>query len=171
MTTLLNGLVCVSHFLRAIRTEWNENISICPTHIFFQFHFKSKTFLIYFCLFCLFLVVVSFSACNCNGHARRCRFNLELYKLSGRVSGGVCVDCRHDTTGRNCHYCKEGFYRDPTKPITHKKACRREYTLSIQERLMTIWNNAWFNFFVSFGYVILRDLFTKLGSLLNFEIR
>ncbi|XP_070500395.1 netrin-A-like [Chironomus tepperi] len=63
-------------------------------------------------------------ACNCNGHARRCRFNVELYKLSGRVSGGVCVDCRHDTTGRYCHYCKEGFYRDPSKSITHKKACR-----------------------------------------------
>ncbi|KAG5683533.1 hypothetical protein PVAND_012807 [Polypedilum vanderplanki] len=62
--------------------------------------------------------------CNCNGHARRCRFNVELYKLSGRVSGGVCVDCRHDTTGRYCHYCKEGFYRDPSKAITHKKACK-----------------------------------------------
>ncbi|KPP72692.1 hypothetical protein Z043_108284 [Scleropages formosus] len=30
------------------------------------------------------------SACNCNLHARRCRFNMELYKLSGRKSGGVC---------------------------------------------------------------------------------
>lgn len=27
---------------------------------------------------------------------------MELYKLSGRVSGGVCVDCRHDTTGKFC---------------------------------------------------------------------
>ncbi|XP_058444026.1 netrin-B-like [Malaya genurostris] len=63
-------------------------------------------------------------ACNCNGHARKCRFNLELYKLSGRVSGGVCSDCRHDTTGRHCHYCREGFYKDPTKAITHKKACK-----------------------------------------------
>lgn len=66
------------------------------------------------------------SACNCNGHARKCRFNLDLYKLSGRVSGGVCMDCRHDTTGRHCHYCREGFYKDPSKPITHKKACKRK---------------------------------------------
>lgn len=88
--------------------------------IFSRFHLNQKP--------CpLILLFFSFSACNCNGHARRCRFNLELYKLSGRVSGGVCVDCRHDTSGRHCHYCKEGFYRDPTKPITHKKACRREY--------------------------------------------
>ncbi|XP_046660439.1 netrin-B [Homalodisca vitripennis] len=63
-------------------------------------------------------------ACNCNLHARRCRFNMELYKLSGRVSGGVCLKCRHFTAGRHCHYCKEGYYRDPTKPITHRKACK-----------------------------------------------
>uniref|UniRef100_A0A8W7P718 Laminin EGF-like domain-containing protein n=1 Tax=Anopheles coluzzii TaxID=1518534 RepID=A0A8W7P718_ANOCL len=64
-------------------------------------------------------------ACQCNGHARKCRFNLDLYKMSGRVSGGVCTDCRHDTTGRHCHYCREGFFKDPTKPITHKKTCKQ----------------------------------------------
>nr|XP_060620473.1 netrin-1 isoform X2 [Anolis sagrei ordinatus] len=63
-------------------------------------------------------------ACNCNLHARRCRFNMELYKLSGRKSGGVCLNCRHNTAGRHCHYCKEGYYRDMTKPITHRKACK-----------------------------------------------
>ncbi|XP_066520194.1 netrin-1-like [Hoplias malabaricus] len=63
-------------------------------------------------------------ACNCNLHARRCRFNMELYKLSGRRSGGVCLNCRHNTAGRHCHYCKEGFYRDLSKPISHRKACK-----------------------------------------------
>lgn len=63
-------------------------------------------------------------SCNCNSHARQCRFNMELYKLSGRVSGGVCINCRHATTGRHCHYCKEGFYRDPTKPLNHRKVCK-----------------------------------------------
>ncbi|XP_059616824.1 netrin-B [Phlebotomus argentipes] len=62
--------------------------------------------------------------CNCNGHSRRCRFNMELFKLSGRTSGGVCINCRHATTGRHCHYCKEGFYRDPTKPLNHRKVCK-----------------------------------------------
>lgn len=52
---------------------------------------------------------------------------MELYKLSGRVSGGVCLKCRHFTAGRYCHYCKEGYYRDPTKPMTHRKACRGNY--------------------------------------------
>ncbi|XP_053984955.1 netrin-3-like [Hylaeus anthracinus] len=62
--------------------------------------------------------------CNCNLHARKCRFNMELYKLSGRVSGGVCLQCRHFTAGRHCHYCREGYYRDPERPITHRKACK-----------------------------------------------
>ncbi|XP_041714274.1 netrin-3-like [Coregonus clupeaformis] len=62
--------------------------------------------------------------CNCNLHARRCRFNMELYKLSGRKSGGVCMNCRHNTAGRHCHYCKEGFYRDMARPIIHRRACK-----------------------------------------------
>jgi netrin 1 len=63
-------------------------------------------------------------ACNCNLHARKCRFNMELYKMSGSKSGGICINCRHNTAGRNCHYCKLGYYRDMDKPITHRKACK-----------------------------------------------
>ncbi|KAJ1373276.1 hypothetical protein KIN20_035635 [Parelaphostrongylus tenuis] len=40
-------------------------------------------------------------------------------------SGGVCINCRHNTIGRNCHLCKPGFFRDISKPITNKKACKR----------------------------------------------
>ncbi|CAN0010762.1 unnamed protein product [Lampetra planeri] len=64
-------------------------------------------------------------ACRCNLHASRCRFNMELYKLSGRTSGGVCLTCRHNTAGRHCHYCKEGFFRDLGKTISDRKACRQ----------------------------------------------
>ena len=49
---------------------------------------------------------------------------MELYRLSGNKSGGVCINCRHNTAGRNCHYCKLGYYRDLEKPITHRKACK-----------------------------------------------
>ncbi|XP_029425652.1 netrin-3 isoform X2 [Nannospalax galili] len=63
-------------------------------------------------------------ACSCNGHARRCRFNMELYRLSGRRSGGVCLNCRHNTAGRHCHYCREGFYRDPGRALSDRHACR-----------------------------------------------
>ena len=62
-------------------------------------------------------------ACQCNNHARRCRFNMELYQLSGGVSGGVCLKCRHNTAGRHCHYCKEGYFRNAKRNISHRKAC------------------------------------------------
>uniref|UniRef100_A0A803JV05 Netrin-1 n=1 Tax=Xenopus tropicalis TaxID=8364 RepID=A0A803JV05_XENTR len=71
-------------------------------------------------------------ACECNLHSHRCRFNMELYKLSGRKSGGVCLNCRHNTAGRHCHYCKQGYKRDLSKPITSRKACKR-----IQEEMTT----------------------------------
>jgi len=61
--------------------------------------------------------------CKCNNHARRCRFNMELFQLSGGVSGGVCLKCKHNTAGRHCHYCKEGYFRNSKKAITSKKAC------------------------------------------------
>ncbi|CRK96753.1 CLUMA_CG010066, isoform A [Clunio marinus] len=82
----------------------------------------------------IFLFNFLYSVCECNGHARQCRFNMELFKLSGRVSGGVCIGCRHATTGRNCHYCREGFSRDPTKPITHRKACKHLKPLGQQSQ-------------------------------------
>ena len=53
----------------------------------------------------------------------RSRFNMELYQLSGGVSGGVCLKCRHNTAGRHCHYCKEGYFRNSKKDISHRKAC------------------------------------------------
>ncbi|KAK1329981.1 hypothetical protein QTO34_010165 [Cnephaeus nilssonii] len=62
--------------------------------------------------------------CSCNQHARRCRFNAELFRLSGGRSGGVCERCRHHTAGRHCHYCQPGFWRDPSQPITSRQACR-----------------------------------------------
>lgn len=63
-------------------------------------------------------------ACDCNFHAKKCRFNMELYQLSGRKSGGVCLKCRHNTEGRHCQYCKEGYYKDSTKEITDKNVCK-----------------------------------------------
>ncbi|KAL1769102.1 netrin-5 isoform X1 [Sigmodon hispidus] len=71
-----------------------------------------------------FLAKLPGEACSCNKHARRCRFNSELFRLSGGRSGGVCERCRHHTAGRHCHYCQPGFWRDPSQPITSHKACR-----------------------------------------------
>ena len=48
---------------------------------------------------------------------------VSLYQLSGGVSGGVCLKCRHNTAGRHCHYCKEGYFRNQKRAISHKRAC------------------------------------------------
>jgi hypothetical protein len=72
----------------------------------------------------LFEYFFVFTACNCNNHSRQCRFNKELYLLSGRKSGGICVQCKHNTVGRFCSYCKETFYQDPNLPITHPEICK-----------------------------------------------
>ncbi|XP_026888172.2 laminin subunit beta-3 [Electrophorus electricus] len=63
--------------------------------------------------------------CECNNHAQRCRFDSELYKLSGRRSGGVCVGCQHHTTGPRCEQCIPNYYRNPHSNMQSPDACLR----------------------------------------------
>ena len=44
--------------------------------------------------------------------------------MSGHKSGGVCIDCQHNTAGRSCQYCRESFTRDLTQPMTSVNACQ-----------------------------------------------
>uniref|UniRef100_A0A669P238 Laminin subunit beta-1 n=1 Tax=Phasianus colchicus TaxID=9054 RepID=A0A669P238_PHACC len=70
--------------------------------------------------------------CNCNGHSGRCHFDMAVYQASGGVSGGVCEDCQHNTTGQHCDQCKLFFYQDPHKAISDPHAscsCDPEGTL------------------------------------------
>ncbi|KAJ0055624.1 hypothetical protein NL108_006465, partial [Boleophthalmus pectinirostris] len=62
--------------------------------------------------------------CECNGHSNKCRFSMEVFQQSGRKSGGVCQKCRHHTAGRHCQYCQNGYTRDHTKPLTHRRVCQ-----------------------------------------------
>ncbi|KAJ8416638.1 hypothetical protein AAFF_G00325160 [Aldrovandia affinis] len=62
--------------------------------------------------------------CECNGHSLKCRFSMEVFQQSGRRSGGVCLKCSHHTTGRHCQYCQNGYTRDHSRPMAHRKACR-----------------------------------------------
>uniref|UniRef100_A0A3Q1GUA5 Netrin 4 n=1 Tax=Acanthochromis polyacanthus TaxID=80966 RepID=A0A3Q1GUA5_9TELE len=62
--------------------------------------------------------------CKCYGHAKSCHFSRGLWLATGRRSGGVCDDCRHNTEGRHCQNCKRGFYRDPSKPKTAPDSCK-----------------------------------------------
>ncbi|XP_078098340.1 laminin subunit beta-3 [Mustelus asterias] len=61
--------------------------------------------------------------CNCNNHSQKCRFDPEVYRASGGISGGVCEDCQHNTMGNNCEKCKPSFYRRPQRDITAIDAC------------------------------------------------
>lgn len=65
-------------------------------------------------------------ACECNSHSNKCRFSMEVFQQSGRRSGGVCQKCRHNTAGRHCQYCQNGYTRDHSKPLNHRMACQRQ---------------------------------------------
>lgn len=68
-------------------------------------------------------------ACNCNNHTEICHFDQAVYEHSGRVSGGVCDNCLHNTQGQHCEECIPFFYRDPNEPITSPYACKRKCLL------------------------------------------
>uniref|UniRef100_W4VRM4 Putative laminin n=1 Tax=Corethrella appendiculata TaxID=1370023 RepID=W4VRM4_9DIPT len=62
--------------------------------------------------------------CNCNNHATSCHFDQAVYEHSGRVSGGVCDNCQHNTQGQHCEQCIAFFYRDPIEDIQSPYACK-----------------------------------------------
>ncbi|XP_011611933.1 laminin subunit beta-3 isoform X1 [Takifugu rubripes] len=63
--------------------------------------------------------------CECNSHARRCRFDPAVYEASGRRSGGVCEGCMHHTTGPKCDRCAPGYQPNPRSKMDRPDACIR----------------------------------------------
>ncbi|KAI5734580.1 hypothetical protein M8J77_008341 [Diaphorina citri] len=63
--------------------------------------------------------------CNCNNHSTKCHFDEAVYNSTGRISGGVCDSCEHNTEGRNCERCKQYFYKDPNKEFSDPEVCLR----------------------------------------------
>lgn len=62
--------------------------------------------------------------CNCNNHATSCHFDPAVYDASGKVSGGVCDGCIHNTMGTHCEQCKPFYYRDPERSLQDPEVCR-----------------------------------------------
>ncbi|XP_030383466.1 laminin subunit beta-1 [Scaptodrosophila lebanonensis] len=62
--------------------------------------------------------------CECNDHAVRCHFDEAVFESSGRVSGGVCDSCMHNTQGQHCEECLPYFYRDPAADIRSPHVCK-----------------------------------------------
>ncbi|KAJ3601988.1 hypothetical protein NHX12_029749 [Muraenolepis orangiensis] len=63
--------------------------------------------------------------CECNNHAKSCRFNQAVYEASGRQSGGVCESCLHHTTGQHCEQCAPGYQPNPRSSMDQPDACTR----------------------------------------------
>jgi len=68
-------------------------------------------------------IVLFFAACNCNGHSTQCVFNASVYEETGRMSGGVCLNCTDNTAGRQCETCTEFFYPRDGVPQTDPNVC------------------------------------------------
>ncbi|XP_041108645.1 usherin [Polyodon spathula] len=53
--------------------------------------------------------------CQCYNHATSCHYNSSLDPFPNehfRGGGGVCDNCQHNTTGRNCELCRHFFFRE-----------------------------------------------------------
>jgi len=80
-----------------------------------------------FLTFTLFLIITE---CNCNGHSDQCIYDANVAARNASINltgdkrgGGVCVNCRHYTTGNNCDTCIDGYYRPPNRPQNSSSPC------------------------------------------------
>ena len=65
-----------------------------------------------------FITANACERCQCFGHADECFFDPQVeserqsLNTDGKYQGGgVCIGCRHHTSGINCQHCKEGYFR------------------------------------------------------------
>eukprot|EP00076_Gallus_gallus_P047875 XP_419417.4 usherin isoform X2 [Gallus gallus] len=65
--------------------------------------------------------------CQCYSHAVSCHYDLEMDPFPQeyyRGSGGVCDNCQHNTTGRNCELCKDFHYRQAGADLSAIDVCK-----------------------------------------------
>ncbi|XP_028580478.2 usherin [Podarcis muralis] len=64
--------------------------------------------------------------CQCYSHAISCHYNRTMDSFPNehyRGGGGVCDNCQHNTTGRNCELCKDFFYRYVDADLSSVDVC------------------------------------------------
>uniref|UniRef100_A0A3B4TAI5 Usherin n=1 Tax=Seriola dumerili TaxID=41447 RepID=A0A3B4TAI5_SERDU len=65
--------------------------------------------------------------CHCHGHALSCHYDVRADDQPDehyRGGGGVCDNCTHNTTGKNCELCISGFFRLEESDPTSVDVCR-----------------------------------------------
>ncbi|XP_063775500.1 usherin [Pseudophryne corroboree] len=65
--------------------------------------------------------------CQCYNHSSSCHYNATADPQPHdhyRGGGGVCDNCEHNTTGRNCHVCKDNFYRRDDADLSAEDVCQ-----------------------------------------------
>ncbi|XP_060539933.1 laminin subunit gamma-3 isoform X1 [Pantherophis guttatus] len=68
--------------------------------------------------------------CNCSGRSEECYYDWELYRRTGH--GGHCVNCRDNTAGPHCEYCRPNFYRWDDEMVCQPCNCNRAGSLNPQ---------------------------------------
>ncbi|XP_075451724.1 usherin isoform X2 [Ascaphus truei] len=66
-------------------------------------------------------------SCECNDHSISCHYNVTLdpYPYDhNQGGGGVCDNCLHNTTGKNCELCKDYFYRQVDSNLSAIDVCK-----------------------------------------------
>ncbi|CAM2096241.1 unnamed protein product [Caretta caretta] len=65
--------------------------------------------------------------CQCYGHAVSCHYDMAMDSFPNehnRGGGGVCDNCQHNTTGRNCEMCKDFHYRQAGADLSAVDVCK-----------------------------------------------
>ncbi|KAF8792889.1 Laminin subunit alpha-1 like protein [Argiope bruennichi] len=70
--------------------------------------------------------------CQCYGHADICFYDQTVADKRASLNineeyegGGVCIKCKHHTTGINCEQCEDGYYRPLGVERSDPTPCRR----------------------------------------------
>ncbi|XP_074120778.1 usherin [Sminthopsis crassicaudata] len=65
--------------------------------------------------------------CQCNNHSKSCHYDVTIDPFPDEYhqgGGGVCENCQHNTTGRNCEMCKDYLFRQVGADPSAEDICK-----------------------------------------------